>query len=96
MGEVEGNDPDEAVSSIEDRRLACQLAAAVCHGRLPTGTTLLSYIVMFERYLPHGAEDVALTMGWDVVERPPVHLAEVRAKMRENLEGGTDGMGGND
>lgn len=75
-------------SNIEDRRLACQLAAQVCQGAMPTGTTLLSYIVMFENYIGLGADETAVHMGWDVVERPPVQLSEVRKRLKETLDGG--------
>ena len=69
----------------KSRQLACQLAAQVCQGHLPTGTTLLSYIVLFENYIDLGSDDTAQAMGWDVIEKPPVSLKVVRDRLKSEL-----------
>lgn len=82
MSEAQTSDP---ISTRETRELACRLAAQVCQGQSPAGTALLSYIVLFENYIDVGATETGAMMGWEVVERPPVVLAEVRARMKDRL-----------
>lgn len=71
----------DATVSFEVRSQAANLAAEVCRGSLPTGTTLLSYVILFQTYLLEGSTSTAAALGWDVVDRPPVSLAEIRASL---------------
>jgi len=74
-------------SSLAIRKHATALAAQVCQGALPTGTTLLSYIMVFETYLNEGSSAAAEALGWDIVDREPVSLAEIRASLSVTLGG---------
>jgi hypothetical protein len=65
---------------IEAARIAATAFAHEPEGSR-TGTRLLSFIILLERYLLDGGDAAAEAMGWDIKERDPVLLTEVKEAM---------------
>jgi hypothetical protein len=62
---------------------AAECVAQICQGNAAEleGARILSLLILFEAWLVKGGDATAELMGWDVVPREPVKLADVKAQM---------------
>lgn len=68
--------------SRASRRLAAECAARVHESTAATGTQILSTMILFEAWLEEGGDAAAKKLGWDIAERAPVSLKDIKAQMK--------------